>query len=282
MKPFCFANQQIIASSQAILHPLDIGLIRGYAIFDFFRTEGYQPFFLKDYLDRFIFSAENTGLPLEFSLEDLKAIIFTLIEKNNLEQGGIRMVLTGGMSDNHFSPAKGNFFIFCEDLQMPSSDKYKAGVKLISHEYVRPLAAIKTTNYSLSVCLSRSWKETGAEDVLYHHMGKVSESSRSNIFMVKDGEISTPLNDILLGITRKNVMAITGNVIERDILFSEILQADEVFMTSTTKRILPVTQIDRTPIGTGKPGEITRQLMKKFKDLELQIKDTRPIDIKSH
>lgn len=272
MKPFCFANQQIISSVQATLHPLDIGLIRGYAIFDFFRTEGYQPIFLKDYLNRFISSAENTGLPLDFFLEDLKGIVLTLIEKNNLEQGGIRMILSGGVSENHFSPANGSFFIFCEDLQMPSNDKYKAGVKLVSHEYVRPMASIKTTNYTLPVCLSRSWKEIGAEDVIYHQMGKVSESSRSNIFMVKGEEISTPQNDILLGITRKNVMALAGNVQERDIMFSEILEADEVFMTSTTKRILPVTQIDHRSIGEGKPGKITLHLMRKFRDLELQIK----------
>lgn len=90
--------------------------------------------------------------------------------------------------------------------------------------------------------------------------------------MVKGEEISTPQNDILLGITRKNVMELAGNVQERDILFSEILQADEVFMTSTTKRILPVTQIDYKPIGKGTPGEITLHLMQKFRDLELQIK----------
>jgi branched-subunit amino acid aminotransferase/4-amino-4-deoxychorismate lyase len=272
MKPFCFANQEIIPSAQATLHPLDIGLIRGYAIFDFFRTEDYQPFFLKEYLTRFISSAEKTGLSLDYSLEELKGIIFSLIEKNNLEQGGVRMILSGGVSDNHFSPTKGSFFIFCEDLQMPSEDKYRNGVKLLSEEYVRPMASIKTSNYTLPVWLSRAWKEKGAEDVIYHHKGKVSESSRSNIFMVKGGDISTPLSDILLGITRKNVMALAGNVKERDIMFSEILQADEVFMTSTTKRILPVTQIDHTPIGTGKPGKVTLHLIQQFKDLELQIK----------
>ncbi len=272
MKPFCFAKNQVVSSDHASVHPLDIGLIRGYAIFDFFRTENFQPFFLEEYLNRFISSAKGTSLPLDYNLDELKNIVHTLIEKNELEQGGIRMLLSGGISDNNFSPARGSLFIFCEDLLMPSAEKYQKGIKLLSVEYVRPLATIKTTNYTLPAWLSRGWKDEGAEDVIYHYGGIISESSRSNIFMVKAGEISTPKANILYGITRKNVIQLAGNVQEKDISFTELLHADEVFITSTTKRILPVTQIDRKRIGGGKPGLVTQQLIDKFKDLEIKIK----------
>src|SRR5690606_25857541 len=191
-KPFCFSVDQVVETSTASLHPLDIGLIRGYAIFDFFRTVNYQPLFLNAYLDRFIASADSMHLPLSQTRKELESIVFTLIEKNELQQGGIRMVLTGGVSDSHFSPTKGSLFIFCEELQMPSPDKYEQGVKLLSEEYVRPLSAIKATNYTLPVWLSARWKEQAAEDVIYHFAGIVSESSRSNIFMVKNGEVATP------------------------------------------------------------------------------------------
>src|SRR5690554_4433840 len=124
MKPFCFANDRILPSEQAFIHPLDIGLIRGYAIFDFFRTENFKPFFLEEYLQRFISSAEDTSLPLNFGLGELHRIVYELIEKNELEQGGIRMILSGGVSENHFSPSNGSLFIFCEELKMPPQEKY--------------------------------------------------------------------------------------------------------------------------------------------------------------
>ena len=268
IKPFCFSVDQIVSSEEARVHPLDIGLIRGYAIFDFFRTVHFQPLFLDDYLERFISSAQRLRLPLALSKEDLERVIFLLIEKNKLEQGGIRMVLTGGVSDNHFSPTAGSLFIFCEALQMPSAEKYEHGVKLLSEEYIRPLAGIKTTNYTLPVWLSSSWKDVAAEDVVYHFNGIISESSRSNIFMVKNGELATPASNILLGVTRRNVLKLAGGAQERDITLTELLNADEVFMTSTTKRILPVTQIDGTLIKDGRPGPFTQGLMAQFEGLE--------------
>lgn len=272
MKPFCFSGNQILPAQTASVHPLDLGLIRGYAIFDFFRTENYQPFFLQDYLERFIDSAQRSHMPLDYKREELEAIIAALIDKNNLEQGGVRMILTGGISANNFSPTGGQLFIFCEELVMPSAEKYDQGIKLLSVEYLRPLPTIKTTNYTLPVWLSAGWKEQAAEDVIYHSGGIVSESSRSNVFMIKNGEISTPKSNILFGITRKNVIVLAAHVQERDITLTEILNADEVFITSTTKRILPVRQIDGTLIKDGNPGPVTRQLMLKFRQLEQKEK----------
>jgi branched-chain amino acid aminotransferase len=268
MKPFCFAKDQIISSQDAVCHPLDIALIRGYAIFDFFRTVNYQGLFLEEYMDRFIQSAQKAHLPLEYNHNELNEIISTLIDKNNHERGGIRMLLTGGISPNHFLPAKGNLFIFCEPLLLPSEKKYAEGVKLISVDYVRPIPTIKTTDYTLPCLLSVDWEEAGAEDVLYHHQGIVSESSRSNVFMVKDGILSTPKANILLGITRRHTMDIAGNVKVRDITLEEIKQADEVFITSTTKRILPITFLDKDAIADGKVGPFTRSLMAQFEAME--------------
>jgi len=268
MKPFCFAGDRILESQLASLHPLDIGLIRGYAIFDFLRTVHSTPLFLEDYLNRFTQSAASARLPLAYDKAALRSIIEELIDKNHLENGGIRMVLSGGVSENFFSPAEGKLFIFCEPLKLPGPDKYAHGVKLASVDYVRPIAEIKTTNYTLPVLLSTEWQTQGVEDVLYYHEGIVSESSRSNVFMVKDGQISTPEKHILKGITRQKVMALAQKVTVRDIRMEEILQADEVFITSTTKRILPITSIDNSVIGNGKPGPVTQELREAFEQFE--------------
>jgi len=271
MKPYCFADGQIIPVEKASVHPMDLGLIRGYGIFDFFRTVNFKPLFLEDYLDRFIASAEKTYIPLDYSRAELTAVIEDLIEKNNLKEGGMRMVLTGGVSANHFSPAKGKLFIFAEELLFPDEKKYQGGIKLLGLEYVRPVAEIKTTNYAYPVWDSIRWKKEGAEDVLYHMNGVVSESSRSNFFIVKDGIISTPDKHILNGITRKNIMKIAGNVQIRPITVEETLGADEAFITSTTKILLPVTQLDEHVIGNGRPGEVSLGILEKFRALEKEL-----------
>jgi branched-chain amino acid aminotransferase len=270
MKPFCFADGKIIPTETATIHPTDLGLIRGYGIFDFFRTVNYTPLFLEHYLDRFITSAEKTYLPLPYTREQLREIIAEVIEKNDLQQGGIRMVLSGGISENHFSPATGKLFIFGESLMFPSEEKYQQGIKLLTLEHVRAIADIKTTNYTLPVWHSVNWKRLGAEDVLYHWNGWVSESSRSNFFMVKDGVIHTPDQHILLGITRKHLIQVAGEVVIRPISLEEVWEADEAFISSTTKVLLPVTQLDDRKIGNGKSGKITLELLENFRKLEKQ------------
>ncbi len=268
MKPFCFADGKIIPTGTATIHPMDLGLIRGYGIFDFFRTSGYTPLFLEHYLDRFITSAEKTHLPLAYSREQLRAIVSELIDKNDLLDGGLRMVLSGGISENHFSPAEGKLFIFAESLAMPTEEKYQQGIKLLTLEYIRPIADIKTTNYTLPVWHSVNWKRLGAEDVLYHWNGVVSESSRSNFFIVKNGVLHTPDQHILMGITRKQILQIAGNVVIRPIALEEVWEADEAFITSTTKVLLPVTQVDERKVGNGKPGPVTMEILEKFRVLE--------------
>ncbi|MDF2159217.1 aminotransferase class IV [Algoriphagus sp. CAU 1675] len=271
MKPFCFADGQIIPTESATIHPMDLGLIRGYGIFDFFRTVNYKALFLDHYLDRFIASAKKTYLSLDYSRDELKGIIQELIDKNDLKEGGIRMVLSGGMSENHFSPGKGKLYIFAESLIFPSQQKYEQGVKLLSLEYVRPIAEIKTTNYALAVWHSAQWKQQGAEDVIYHLNGYISESSRSNFFIVKDGVISTPDRHILMGITRKHILELAENVEVRPITMQEALAADEAFITSTTKVLLPVTQIDDLKIGNGKTGPVSLDLLERFKKMEKEL-----------
>jgi branched-chain amino acid aminotransferase len=159
MKPFCFADGQLVPTQPATIHASDIGLIRGYGIFDFFRTVNYQPLFLEDYLDRFISSAAKTYLPLDYSREELRTIIGELIKKNDLKTGGLRMVLSGGVSENHFSPANGKLFIFAESLMFPTQEKYEEGIKLLTLEHVRAVAEIKMTNYAFPVWHSMQWKK---------------------------------------------------------------------------------------------------------------------------
>ncbi len=268
---YSFAYDRIIPTDEARIHPMDLAVIRGYGIFDFFRVSNGKPLFLEHYLDRFINSAKDTYMELGLSRNELRGTILQLIEKNEMITGGFRMVLTGGVSSNHFSPEKGSLFIFAEELSLPAKEKYEHGIKLLSLEHVRAVAKIKMTNYAYPVWHSKIWKESGAEDVLYHQNGEISESSRSNFFIFKNGKLITPSKNILQGITRHHILELAENKEIRDLTMAEALDADEAFITSTTKIILPVVQIDDNKIGMGKPGPLTSALLEKFRNLETEL-----------
>lgn len=126
----------------------------------------------------------------------------------------------------------------------------------------------------MGVWLQKEVKEKQADDVLYYKHDVISEFPRSNIFIINNnGELLTPANNILAGITRKKVLELAKDVIPvtmRDITLTELKNATEVFMTSTTKRLLPIVEIDGKKIGDGKPGKITTALYKLFLEMEKQ------------
>ena len=203
-------------------------------------------------------------LELPLSKEELVSIIHQLISKNNIPQSGLRMLLTGGYSPDSYEIVQPNLVLLQHPLVLKTGSILENGIKVITHEYVREFAAAKTINYSMGIWLQRKIKEQGAGDVLYHQKGEVSEFPRSNFFIVtKNDLVVTPKRNVLQGITRKKILELSsaGLSIEEGIVtLDDIREAKEAFMTSTTKRILPVIQVDDHVIGNGQQGELTRHL----------------------
>lgn len=268
-----FLNDQILSADKASIGIRDISILRGFAIFDFFRTVDFKPLLMDGYLQRFITSAKLMDLPLKYSKEQIAEIIFHLLEKNELAQAGVRLVLTGGYSDNAFLPAEPNFMILIEPVKLPSQEWFDNGIKLLSHFFQREWSQIKTTNYLTSIKLAPKCRAANAVDVLYHYQGELREVSRSNVFVIKDGTIVTPKEHVLLGITRAKVIELAEKhyrVEERSVTMEEVWQADEVFMTGTTKKVLPVVQVDEKKIADGKPGSISNHILSSFNEFEHQ------------
>jgi branched-chain amino acid aminotransferase len=144
---------------------------------------------------------------------------------------------------------------------------YENGVKLIKVEHVRDLPEIKSLNYIVPITTLPRWKAENAYDVLYHKNGEISESSRSNFFIVKGENIFTPNKDILRGITRNKVIECAkslGFQVEESVVNLAMLEsADEAFITSSTKGLLAVTQVDDLKIGD-KEGEISNAIRQRF------------------
>ncbi|MFT4032387.1 MAG: aminotransferase class IV [Siphonobacter sp.] len=260
-----FLNGEFIPEEQAKLTITDLGLLRAFGIFDFFRAMDGKPIFREDHLNRFERSASLMGLTIPASREELRGIISELIRLNPQPLLGLKLVLTGGYSPDGFAPAeKANFFVVAKPFEFKSPD---VGLHFMSVNHQRQLAEVKSLDYLLPIYLLREQRTIGADDVLYHKDGFITESSRSNVFLIKGNKLITPSEGMLMGITRKHILTFAKNefdIEERPVTLEETLAADELFTTGSTKRIVPVTRIDTKLIGDGQPGPATRKLYELF------------------
>ena len=271
---YAFVNHQLEPYHQANLHVSDLAIQRGYGVFDFLKMKGTQALFMDDYLDRFFRSARLMELEVPLSRESLKEKVAELASRNNMEESGIKMILTGGYSENGFDPVEPNLLIIQQPLTMPAESKISQGIRIITHEHAREMAQAKTINYTTGIRLIKQIKSQGAEEVLYHFNGEALEFPRCNFFLVKqDDTVITPARGVLEGITRKNVLALAAKKYKAEagiVTLADIAQAKEAFLTSTTKRILPIVQVDDKIIGDGKPGPVTKALLQDLVELEAQ------------
>jgi len=260
-----YLNHAFIKQENATLHISDLALQRGYGAFDYLKVVGEKPVFLEAHLQRLFYSAAQMRLPIEQTLPELKAIIFELIERNKAGTSGIRITLTGGYSSNGYTIAAPNLFIQQQPLKLPDMHDFQKGIRLVSYPHIRPLPHVKSINYIMGIWLQEHVKQHQADDVLYHWNGIISECPRANIFLVTDDNILvTPKSNILEGITRKHILALSGSVIQndvRDISLETLYQCKEAFITSSTKQILPVVSIDGRLINEGKPGSVSEKLL---------------------
>lgn len=271
MNKFYFLNGEILPAADTKLHISDLGILRGVGIFDFFRTCRGKPVFIEDYIARFIRSAKGFNFSHPYQSDRIVEEVHRLIALNGFAESGIKLVMTGGFSDNGFDPGDPNFIILVDEFIPPNPEYFKNGVKLITHRHVREFPHVKSTNYLTALMMAPRCKALGAIDVLYHDGTCISEVSRSNFFIVKDGKVITPGDNILMGITRGKTLELAKKhypVAERRVELSEIFKADEAFITSSTKRLMPVIDIDGSTIGDGRPGKTTKHLEALFTELE--------------
>jgi D-alanine transaminase/branched-chain amino acid aminotransferase len=270
-----FLNDRFLENEKALLHVSDLSMQRGYAVFDFFRTVNGVPLFMTDHLDRFFNSASGLHLPVRKTREELSIIIHELIKRSSLAEAGIRVMLTGGNSADSYHAAEPNLLITCNPVKTATEQDFEKGISIISYEHQRELPHIKSINYLMGVWLQPLLKEKQVDDVLYYNKESITEFPRNNIFIVtpKDALV-TPVKNILKGITRKHILSLAAEfmpVKERNITRDELMTASEVFLTSTTKKILPVVKIDGKIIRDGRPGKFTTLLDQKFLELEKKV-----------
>jgi D-alanine transaminase/branched-chain amino acid aminotransferase len=268
---YCFANNKIELLENAGVPVVDLMVQRGYGIFDFLRVQDNKPLFIEAHLNRFFNSAAIMRLHIKETRQQVKALVYQIIEKNNIPNAGIRLLIGGGDAPDGYTISAPHLIIIQQPLAAPSDNLDDKGIHLVSYNYKRQLAEVKTTDYLMAIWLQPWMKSLGGDDILYHHEGFITECPRSNIFIVTaDNVLVTPSLGMLKGITRNNILSIAAeNNIpfeERPVHLDEFATAKESFITSSTKRMTLVRQMDSFLLDTkshNSLGRITFDLLLK-------------------
>ncbi len=262
----CYFNGELLPYGEINLHVSDLLIQRGYGIFDFFRSRKGEIPWLVDYTDRVFNSMRLAEIDSDVTRAQFTDIIRELQEQNGLENGAFKVIVSGGYSDTLESvTGSPNFIILNVPWKRPAASTYEEGVALVRYEFVRPNPEIKTLNYFNTMRLRKKFSQYKAIDVLFH-TEKLSEASRANVFVVKQGRVSTPADNILYGVTRKQVLALFDEIHVEDIPVSSLSELDEMFIASTSRDITPVVTVEGIRIGNGQPGPFTRKVQAAFRE----------------
>jgi branched-chain amino acid aminotransferase len=264
-----YLNNGWFTSDKLTISVFDLSVIRGFGVFDFLRTYHNKPFKLDEHIDRLFRSAQELGISVPKTKEEIRKIIIEGLSKNSSAENNIRIVVTGGVSNDGITPGDPSFFvIFTEAKKYPDS-YYTKGVKVITYPHIRVFPGAKSLNYQTGIiALQKAKKENAVEAIFIGPKGEIFEGTTSNLFAVIDGKLVTPKKDILVGITRGIVLSIANNfkipVVERDLYLKEIPTFQEAFITASNKEVMPVVEIDGEKVGIGNAGKITKRILSEY------------------
>jgi branched-chain amino acid aminotransferase len=287
-------NGQISDERQAVVSVLDHGFLYGEGVYETIRTYQQQPFLLDRHLTRLRTSAAMLDLPVPLSDEQFSARISETVAAAARSATGrdarsaehddtewyIRILLTRGVGELTYDPAacpSPSVVIIVKPHADPAPQILKAGVRVAlvsvvrNHpETVNPL--IKSNNLlNSALAMQEAYRSGAFEAVMRNFRGELSECSQSNLFIVRNGEALTPplKSGLLAGITRQLLFEIgppAGVPVRENVLRDDDLYAaDEAFLTSTTRELVPIVNVDGRPIGAGVPGPVTAQLREAFR-----------------
>ncbi len=278
-----YINGKFYEKNEAKISVFDHGLLYGDGVFEGIRSYNRLVFKLQEHIDRLFESAHSIMLKIPLTKDEmLRAVILTLKE-NNLKDAYIRLVVTRGEGDLGLDPrkceGKAAIIIIADKINLYPEKFYKKGLEIITVPTVRNLPEalnpqIKSLNYLNNILAKIEATNAGYEEgIMLDSLGYVAECTGDNIFIAESNHLYTPpqcmgtlrgiTRDAILEIARKNKIPVHEHVLTRH----EVYISDECFLTGTACEIIPVVKVDGRVIGDGKPGKITLNLIKKFKEL---------------
>ena len=279
-------NGKLVPFKNAKVHVLTHALHYSTSIFEGIRCydtpEGSAIFRLPEHVDRFFNSAKMYSMKMPYSNKKINDGIIKTVKANKLKQCYIRPLAYYGYGTMGLTPTnnKVDVSISCWEWKMGESKAGKySGAKCKISKWIRidsksqPMQAKSAANYSNAALARMEALNAGYDEaIMLNNKGYVAEGSAENIFVVKNGRITTPPldADILDGITRDSAIKLLkskkNKVIEKNLKINDLLKADEIFMTGTAAEVKSVTRVNKTKIGNGKIGEFTKELQELFMD----------------
>ena len=280
-----YLDGQFLPITEAKVSVLDRGFLFGDGVYEVVPVYAGKLFRFKQHIARLNNSLQAISLPLANSLQDWLDICRQLIEKNQWANASIYLQVTRGayLERNHDFPADPAPTIFAmvtplPEIQPKPDSRILQGITAITAEDIRwKRCDIKAITLLANCMLKQQALECGANDTILVRDGKAFEATSSNLFMVRDGVIITPpLSEQLLpGITRDFVLWLAAQhgflTEQRLIAENELLQADEIWLTSSTKEIRPVARLNDVTIGAGMAGPVWRQMYDHYQQLKAQL-----------
>jgi branched-chain amino acid aminotransferase len=266
-----YVNGVYVPAREAALPMNDLGIVRGYGVFDLLRTYGYSPFRLRDHLLRLQKSATTIGIALPWSLDELEQVVLDTYGRNRVADASIRIVVTGGPSSNMMTPQNNpSLVVMVQPIAPNPAHYYSQGCKAISTRIERTMPTVKSLNYIGAIMAVNEASKAGAVEAIYRDaQDHLTEGTRANFFVFKGDTLITPGEGILNGITRQVILEVVPAafaVVEAPLAYADLAAVDEAFLTSTTKEVLPIVQVDDLRIGDGTVGTRTQRVMQLFAD----------------
>ncbi|HSX08225.1 MAG TPA: aminotransferase class IV [Candidatus Saccharimonadales bacterium] len=270
MKNVHFLNGQLVDEDHLLISPRDLGYSRGYAVFEFMITSGGRPFMMDRHLDRLFNSCQAISLSVPWTKEQIADWVLQTVDANELgdEEMVMRIIISGGSSGTLTLAKTPTILIIVEARMVCPPEDYANGVRVLLTEFDRYEPQAKTTNYVQAIRVMNAAPHD-VNEIIYYSNNIVREGTRSNVFAIINGVLTTPKTGILGGVTRGlilNDLKLSTPAEARDFTVQELLSATEVFITATGKEVMPVIKINDAAVGDGTVGDVTKEVMSKFKN----------------
>lgn len=270
-----FLNDELIDIEKAGVSVTDSGLLYGAGLFETMRSRNGLVFRLQDHLDRLFLSAAALSIAPSHDKQQIGRAIDQVLEANQLKDARLRLTLTNGPLAESEDQRKATLLITATEFHPYPADYYKTGVLVVLCPFRQnttdPTCGHKTTSYyPRLLALNVAHQRRAAEALWFTTDNRLAEGCVSNVFLVKESVLYTPpvQTPVLPGIARKAVLQLAGQksveAVEKDLSISDLLEADEVFLTNVVMEVLPVVHVEKHAVGGGTIGPVTQRLRDAF------------------
>lgn len=259
-------NGRVVPAAEATVSVLDLGFLRGVGAFETLRTYGGHPHQLGEHLKRLWESAAAFDLTPCFSNADARRLIAEIRTRSGHDELRVNFVVTPGENTHGvFGCGTPTWVMIARDVHAPPDSAYEQGVTAVTFDATRHLPTLKTTNYLVGKTGLLLAEKAGAHEAFYvNEQGYVTEGVTSNLLVVQGKRVLTPVSDCLPGITKAGIrpLAEAAGLIwyECNLTRDDLYTADEVWITSAVREVMPVVKVDGRAIHDGKVGAWAKRL----------------------